>query len=131
LEHAARRDRSLVGGDLRTVIASSFTPARGSGRGMRTYGLVRALLSHGPVDLVWVPFGGEEPAPDYLNLRGLTTHRVKVSRGPRRALAYATHRALGAPAAVARGVSPQLAALTGDIADRSDRVVADDIMAAL
>lgn len=116
---------------MRTVIASSYTPARGTGRGVRTYGIVRALLSHGPVDLVWVPFGGHEPAPDYAALPGLSAHRVEASRGARRAIAYARHRLGGAPQAVARGASPELLALAGVLSEGADRVIADDISTAL
>jgi len=116
---------------VRTVIASSYTPALISGRGVRTYGIVRALLQHGPVDLVWVPFGGDQAAPDFQGVPGLTTHRVETPKPVRRALSYARHRMSGVPDPVARGVSPGLAHLTSQIAECADLVVADDISAAL
>ena len=53
------------------------------------------------------------------------------SRRARRAGAWARARASGVPPAVARGVSPELAAAAEGLADGRERVIADDPMAAV
>lgn len=112
------------------MIVSSYTPRLGSGRGTRTYGLVRALLVHGPVDLVWVPFGGDGPAAEYRALDGLRLHRVPPGPRARRVPAYVRHRLRGVPGPVARGTVPGLAGAVERLLPGADRVVADDPMAA-
>lgn len=114
----------------RTLLVSSYTPARGSGRGVRTYGLARALAAHGPVDLLYSRFDRPEPAAEFRAIDGLTLHEAVPGRGPRRALAYARARVAGVPAPVARGVSGEVARVAAGLAARADRVVADDPMAA-
>ncbi len=109
---------------------TSYTPVLGSGRASRTYGIVRALAVHGPVDLLHTRFGSPEPDPAYAAIDGVRLHAVSSSRGARRGLAWARARASGAPRAVARGVSPDLAAAATRLAAESDRVVAEDAMAA-
>lgn len=111
---------------MRTVLASSFTPTLDSGRALRTAGVVSALLAHGPVHLLHVPFGADEPAPELLALEGLTVQEVPVSRGARRALAV-----LGArlrehmPMTLARAVAPELRDAAIAAAGPDDRVIAD------
>lgn len=110
---------------VRTLIVSSYVPRRGSGRGVRTYGIARALAAHGPVSVAYVPFGGGEPDPAY---RGIELLPVGSSR-VRKALAFARARRSGVPAAVARGVAPELARVAA--ASDAERVIADDPMAAV
>jgi glycosyltransferase involved in cell wall biosynthesis len=106
-------------------------PVLGSGRAARTYGIVRALAARGPVDLLHTRFGAERPDPAYEELDGVRLHAVSSSRGARRALAYARARASRVPRAVARGVSPDLAAAAERLADGAERVIADDPLAAV
>jgi polysaccharide biosynthesis protein PslH len=113
-----------------TLVVSSYMPVLGSGRAMRTYGIVRALAATGPVHLVHLGFGADRPDPAYARVDGLRLHGVTGSRGARRALAYARARASGVPPAVARGVSPDLAAAAERLAD-GGRVIAEDAMAAV
>ena len=95
---------------MSTLVVSSYTPGLGSGRGLRTYGIVRALAAHEPVDLLYARFGAPEPSAEYRAIDGLTLHEVRPSRGARRAMAVARALAMGAPRPVARGVSSELAA---------------------
>jgi polysaccharide biosynthesis protein PslH len=106
-------------------------PVLGSGRAARTYGIVRALAAGGPVDLLHTRFGAERPDPAYEALEGVRLHAVSSSRGARRALAYARARMTRVPRAVARGVSPELAAAAERLAGGAERVVADDPLAAV
>jgi glycosyltransferase involved in cell wall biosynthesis len=94
----------------RDLIVSSFTPTLRSGGPVRTYGITKALARNGPLDFVYVPFGADAPAPEYLELEGVELHAVPSSRGPRRALAFARALAAGTPRNFARGVSPELLA---------------------
>lgn len=106
-------------------------PVRSSGRAARTYGIVRALAVSGPVELLHTRFGADAPDSAYSKLEGVRLHAVTNSRGPRRALAWVRARGAGVPKAVARGVSPDLAAQAERMADDAERVVADDAMAAV
>jgi polysaccharide biosynthesis protein PslH len=112
-----------------SLVVSSYTPALGGGRGLRTYGIVRALAAHGPVDLLYARFGAPEPSPAFRSIGGVTLHEVVPSRGARRALAAVRALAAGAPPPIARGVSGELAAAAGRLA--GSRVIADDPMAAV
>ena len=59
-------------------IATSFTPTLDSGRARRTYGIVRALAAHGPVDLVYGAFGADRArTPPTRRSTGLRLHRVE------------------------------------------------------
>jgi glycosyltransferase involved in cell wall biosynthesis len=115
----------------RAVVVSSYTPTVESGRGRRTYGLVRALAAAGPVDFVHTRFGAPAPSSQYRDLPGLTLHPVARSRGPRRALAFLRARAAGAPTPIARGVSGELARVADRVAEGADQLIADDPMAAV
>jgi glycosyltransferase involved in cell wall biosynthesis len=106
-------------------------PVRGSGRAARTYGIVRALAAHGPVELLHTRFGADAPDGAYADLDGVRLHAVGNSRGPRRALAWTRARGAGVPKAVARGVSPDLAERAERMAKDAGRVVAEDAMAAV
>ena len=92
----------------RDIVVSSYTPTLSSGGAVRTYGIVKALAMNGPLDFVYVPFGAEAPARQYLELEGVELHAVPSSRGLRRMLAFAGSLASGAPRNFARGVSPEL-----------------------
>ena len=116
---------------MATLVVSSFTPGIRSGRGLRTYGIVRALAASGHVDVLYVRFGSHTPHRAYRDLDHVRLHEVVSSRGTRRAIAYLRARALGAPPAVARGVSPDLAPAAAALAPVDGRVVADDLMAAV
>jgi glycosyltransferase involved in cell wall biosynthesis len=85
------------------------------------------------VDLLHSRFGGPDPDPAYEAIDGVRLHAVSSSRAARRALAYSRARATGVPRAVARGVSPDLAAAANRLADAPgrDRVIAEDAMAAV
>ena len=113
---------------MSTLLVTSYTPALGSGRGMRTYGLVRALALLGPVDLLYTRFGTATPGPEFADV---ALHEVVPGRGPRRLLAAARALAAGTPWPVARGVSAELPRAARRLAASSDRVVADDPMAAV
>jgi hypothetical protein len=106
-------------------------PVRGSGRAARTYGIVRALAANGPVELLHTSFGADRPDAAYTDLDGVRLHGVSTSRGARRALAWARARTTGVPRAVARGVSPELAAAASELAEQVERVVADDPISAV
>ena len=118
---------------MTTLVVSSYMPTRGSGRAARTYGIVRALVAHGPVDLLHTGFGADAPDPTYEALEGLQLHRVSNSRGLRRGVTWARSRATGVPRAVARGVSPELRAAAERLAQTPGRdcVIAEDAMAAV
>jgi glycosyltransferase involved in cell wall biosynthesis len=116
---------------LVTLLVSSFTPGVSSGRGLRTYGIVRAMAASALVDVLYVRFGQDTPDRTYQELDGVRLHEVVSSRGLRRAVAYANARRLGAPPAVARGVSPDLARTAAELARGCERVIADDLTAAV
>lgn len=113
---------------MSTVVVSSYTPALGTGRGVRTYGVVRALAVHGPVEVLYTPFGADAPGAAFTTAPGVTLTAVPRSRLPARALAYARGRSRRWPEPVARSASPALAAAA---AERDGaRIVVDDIPAA-
>jgi len=113
-------------------VATPFTPALESGRARRTYGIVRALAEHGPVDLVFGAFGAAAPDPAYHGLPGVELHRVDRPSAFTRLPAYLRARAAGVPEELARGVWPGLGAKTGRLlaGDSGARVVADGPVAA-
>jgi glycosyltransferase involved in cell wall biosynthesis len=92
----------------RDLYVSTFAPIMGSGRAMRTYTCVRALAMLGPLDLAYIPYDGDDPAPEYQAIEGLRFHRIVPTRGLRRASVYLSKRAQGIPDDCCRGVSPEL-----------------------
>jgi glycosyltransferase involved in cell wall biosynthesis len=110
------------------LLVTAHTPTLGVGRALRTYALARALAAHGPIDLLYVAFGADEPAPEYLEHPEIRLHAVHASRGLRRGLAYAGARAYGTPAALARGVNAELGARARALSDDGDRVIADGMI---
>ena len=111
---------------------ATHTPALGSGRAMRTYGLARALALNGGLDLLYARFGADEPDAAFRAIPGIALHEVLPSRGARRLLAYGAARAAGVPDAFARGISPELARTARALADdpQRGRVIADGPTAA-
>ena len=109
------------------LVITSHAPVLGSGRALRTYGIVRALAGLGSVDLLFPWFGALEAAPEYEAIDGLSLHGLDPSRGPRRMLAYARARAGGVPAGFARGISPELVTEAERLASAPGRarIVAD------
>lgn len=112
---------------MRDLFVTTHTPTVGSGRSVRSYGIVRALAQHRPLDLLYVRFDAAEPHPAYRRIDGLALHEVVPSRGPRRLVAFAAARARGVPSWIARGVSPELAAAATRLAADPERgrVIAD------
>jgi glycosyltransferase involved in cell wall biosynthesis len=118
---------------MSTLFVSSYGAALGSGRAARTYGLLRALAVHGPVDFLHTDFEAPEPDAAHLALEGVRLHAVKGSVGPGRVVAFWRGRFSGVPAPVARGVRPELAAAAERLAAEPGcgRVIAGDPMAAV
>ncbi len=116
----------------RDLYVSAFAPALGSGRALRTWTCVRALAALGPVDMLYLPHGGELPSPEYAAIVGLTFHLVRSSRGLRRAAVYLDRRLRGVPAGACRGVAPELVAEAERLAAEPGRgrVIVGDLVAA-
>jgi glycosyltransferase involved in cell wall biosynthesis len=104
------------------LLVTSHTPVLGSGRALRTYGVVAALARSGPVEVAYVAFDAAAPSAAYAQLPGVTLRRLEASRGARRALAYARARLQGVPGDLARAISPELAAAADG---HRGRVIAD------
>jgi glycosyltransferase involved in cell wall biosynthesis len=98
------------------LFVTAHTPALGSGRALRTYGVVRALAAHRPLKLLYARFGGAQPDAAFSSLPGVELVEVRPSRGGRRMLAYARARLSGVPRDFARGVSPELAGAAAALA---------------
>ncbi|HUB35244.1 MAG TPA: glycosyltransferase family 4 protein [Solirubrobacteraceae bacterium] len=117
---------------MRDLLVATHTPALGSGRSLRTYGIARALAAEGGLTLLYARFGAAEPDGAFRAIPGIELHEVLPSRGPRRALVYAAARLAGVPSSFARGISPELARAARRLAESPDRgrVVADGPIAA-
>ncbi len=116
---------------MSALVVSSYAPALGTGRAVRTHGIVRALAQLGPVDLLHTDFGATDRGYDLPE--GVRLHEVRRSRRAHRALTVARARAGGAPAAVARGVVPELVPAARRLAAEPGRgrVIAEDPNAAV
>jgi glycosyltransferase involved in cell wall biosynthesis len=114
------------------LFVTTHTPVLGSGRALRTYGLVRALAANGPVELLYTRFGAAAPDPAFAAIPGVRLREVLPSRGAARLLAYARARLAGAPHDFARGVSRELSASAAAAArdPRCRRAIADGPVAA-
>lgn len=114
------------------LLVTTHTPTLDSGRGLRTYGIARALAAHAPLDVLYVRFGAHAAAPAYFETDGLTLHPIEPSRGARRIQAYACARLRRVPSGFARGISPELLAGAEELAGYTDggHVVADGPTAA-
>ena len=71
------------------------------------------------------------PTPPTRRSTGCACTPFRARAAPGAASPWARARATGVPQAVARGVSPELAAAAETLADGADRVIADDPMAAV
>jgi len=117
------------------VLATAYTPTLGVGRALRTYAIAVALAAHEPLDLVYVAFGADEPAPEIAGNPAIRLHAVHPSRGARRALAYASARTTGLPETLARGVNAEIAdrvrELVAPRGDEPGRIIADGMSIAI
>ncbi len=106
------------------LIVSALTPTLTSGTGLRTYGVAAALARHHPVEIAYVVWGADRPAPEYAQFANVTLRPLRSTRGPRRAFEFARARRRGVPRDLARGVTPQLTAVAR-AAPAEVRVIAD------
>jgi len=111
------------------LLITSYTPARTSGRGVRTCGVIAALARLGEVEVAYVPFGADAPAADLAATESITLRRIDPSRGARRAVAAAWAVARGATPGLARAVSPEIVAAARD-APADVRLIVDGPTAA-
>ena len=118
---------------VRDLLVVARTPVLGTGAGVRTYGVVRALALHRPVDLLYARFGAPSPSREYERVPNVAFHAVTPSRRARRAIAYARARAAGTPDGWARAVSDELTREAVRLAGTPDRgrVIADGPEAAV
>jgi glycosyltransferase involved in cell wall biosynthesis len=109
------------------LIVTPWTPGLGGGQRMRTYGIVRALAAHGPVDVLYPALDETPPSREYQAISNVAFHPVAPKRGPGRALAFATAVARGVPPGFARGMSWEVLAAVEELADapQRGRVIAD------
>jgi glycosyltransferase involved in cell wall biosynthesis len=114
---------------MTTLLVTPFTPRSGSGRGLRTVGVVRALARSDDVVVRYIEFDGRSPDATLVSDTHVELIRLHASRGLRRAVSYGRARISGIPLGFARGVSAELVA-TGLDAHEYDRVVADGPTAA-
>jgi glycosyltransferase involved in cell wall biosynthesis len=109
---------------VKHLLLTSQTPRLSGGAGLRTYGVAAALARHDDVEVAYIAFGADEPAPEYAGLERVTMRRIEASRGAMRAVEYARARLRRIPAALARGVSRELVHGADD-AGQGVRVIAD------
>lgn len=109
------------------LFVTAHTPTLGVGRALRTYAVARALAEHGPVDLLYVAFGADEPARELVEHPAIRLHAIVPSRGARRLASYASARLRGTPRSTARGVSPDIAERAAALLPRpgGGRLIAD------
>lgn len=91
-----------------SVVITAFTPARTSGTGLRTCGVIDALSLHGTVDVRYVAFGSRLVDPALEQNPRVRLREVTPSRGPSRLLAFAAAVRRGVPREWAQGVSREL-----------------------
>jgi glycosyltransferase involved in cell wall biosynthesis len=104
----------------RDLFISTFSPRLGNGRDLRTYTVIRALAAHGPLDVLYTPYGGP-PAEDFVADPTITLHEIEKSRGGSRALMAARMRASGWPWGIARACSPEFRTTALRLAGSADR----------
>ena len=68
-----------------TLIVSPFTPRPGSGRGLRTVGVARALACLDDVEIAYVEFDGTRVAEPLADDARVTLRALHAARGVRRA----------------------------------------------
>jgi polysaccharide biosynthesis protein PslH len=93
-----------------SILFTSYSPARNSGRGLRTCGVISALADHGPVTVAYVPFGGEQPAADLAGDERIALRALAPSKSLRRLFAALRALTRGAPWGLAKTASPQAVA---------------------
>lgn len=112
--------------DAQDLFVAVQTPVRGTGQALRVATVLRALADTGRrVHVLYVRFGGDEPAAELQAVDGLTFEAVDPSRGTARALTYALARGRRLPAGWARAISPELVSAARARAKSADRVIAD------
>jgi glycosyltransferase involved in cell wall biosynthesis len=111
----------------RDLFVSTFSPRLGNGRDLRTYTIIRALAAHGPLDVLYTPYGGP-PAEDFVADPSVTLHEIEKSRGGLRALTAARVRVAGWPWGIARACDPEFrsTALRMAAAENRRRVIVGD-----
>lgn len=114
---------------MKHLLLTSQTPRLSGGSGLRTYGVTAALARGSDVEVAYIAFGADRPAPEYAALERVTTRRLEASRGLTRALEYARARIRGVPAAFARGVSRELVDGASSVGPEV-RVIADGMVVA-
>jgi polysaccharide biosynthesis protein PslH len=109
------------------LIVTPWTPGLGGGQRMRTYGIVRALAAHGPVDVLYPALDDSDPSTEYRAIPGVAFHPVEPRRGLGRALAFGMAIARGVPPGFARGVSAEMLSAVEELAEspQRGRVIAD------
>jgi glycosyltransferase involved in cell wall biosynthesis len=117
---------------VRDLIVTPYTPSTSTGRGLRTYGIVRALSAARGLDILYVRFGAEQPDAVFRAVPNVSFVGVEAGRGPRRVAAFLGAVGAGVPADFARGVSPELIEAATSFALQPDRgrVIADGPVAA-
>ncbi len=115
---------------MSALLVSAFTPVLGSGQGLRTYAIARALAERGDLELVYAPFGAPVPASEYDRIPGLRMTRVPASRGIGRLLSYGASLAAGVPADIARGATRELLTAAAEREADAAAIVADGPVAA-
>ena len=106
------------------LLLTSVTPTLRSGAALRTYGVAAALARHDTLEVAYIAFGHDRPAPEYEALAGVRMHELQASRGLARGLAYLQARTRQVPSDLARGISPELARGANGVAPGT-RIVAD------
>ena len=109
------------------LFVTDYTPSLGSGRQLRVYALVLALSELGPVDVLYVRFGADEPPRRMQEDPNIRLHPVDSSRGLRRAVTFARSRLAGTPTGLAKAASPEMVARARELAPApgQGRVIAD------
>lgn len=92
-----------------TVLVTAFTPARSSGTGLRTCGVIDALSAHGTVDVRYVSFGSRHVDPGLEANPRVKLRELVPGRGVGRLLTFAAALRRGVPRAWAKAASPELA----------------------
>ena len=108
---------------MATLMVAPFAPSDGSGSGLRTVGIARALARLDDLEVAYVEFGDTRVAPALEADPRIRLQALRASRGAGRVLAYARARLAGTPRAFARGVSPELLFRSDELA-RFERVIA-------
>ena len=116
---------------MSSLVVTPYTPARRSGRGTRTVGIIRALALLDRVEVAYVEFDGDEPDAALVQSPAIDLRTISPSRGFKRAFLYRRARARGVPKDFAGGLSRELfAELANSGNERFDRIVADGPIAA-